>query len=105
MPARDCERILAIRRIAFIAMAFALAKFAAAQDPNSTSTSSLQAVEHFEIEVLAPALGVHMAPTQRSAVIAQLQQGARVVADRHEGHWYRVLLGDGRNGWIGFVDE
>jgi len=56
----------------------------------------------FAIQVLAALLDVREKPTQRSLVIAQLKQGVSIEADRREGNWYRVLLRDGRTGWIDY---
>jgi len=57
----------------------------------------------YGVRVLAPTVNVYDDATPRSTVIAQLQQGAHVEADQRRGTWYRVMLSDGRAGWINQV--
>jgi hypothetical protein len=57
----------------------------------------------YGLQMLVPKVSVHSEPSSRSPVIAELQQGARVFADRRTGAWYRIRLSDGREGWVGYV--
>ena len=57
----------------------------------------------YGVRVLAPTVNVYDEATPRSTVIAQFQQGAHVEADQRRGTWYRVMLSDGRTGWINQV--
>jgi hypothetical protein len=57
----------------------------------------------YGVRVLAPAVDVYDKPAPRSAVIAQLQQGAHVQAEERRGSWFRILLSDGRSGWINWI--
>ncbi|TMH02035.1 MAG: hypothetical protein E6H69_06650, partial [Betaproteobacteria bacterium] len=57
----------------------------------------------YGIQVLASTVNVHAEATSGSAVLAQLQQGARLEADQRRGNWYRIHLADGRSGWIDYV--
>ena len=54
----------------------------------------------YGVRVLTAPVDVRDEPTPRSAVIAQLQQGAHVEATQKRGTWYRIELSDGRTGWI-----
>ncbi|HVR94954.1 MAG TPA: SH3 domain-containing protein [Casimicrobiaceae bacterium] len=57
----------------------------------------------YGIQVLAATVNVHADATPGSAVLAQLQQGARLEADQRRGNWYRIHLADGRSGWIDYA--
>src|ERR1700694_626185 len=57
----------------------------------------------YGIQVLAATVNVHAEATPGSAVLAQLQQGARLEADQRRGNWYRIHLADGRSGWIDYA--
>jgi hypothetical protein len=79
---------------------------AAAQAPAKTAQPAPPAKSadgRYALQVLVPTLDVHADPSSRSAVIAELQQGARIEADRRDGNWYRVHLADGSVGWLGYV--
>jgi hypothetical protein len=52
------------------------------------------------LQVLSATVDVHTGADPHSAVIAQLQQGARVEASQRRGNAYRVALADGRTGWV-----
>ena len=51
----------------------------------------------FALQVLAAPVDVHIEPALSSAVIAQLQQSAKLESDQRRGTWYRVSLSDGRS--------
>ena len=57
----------------------------------------------YGIQVLASTVDVHAEAARGSAVLAQLQQGARLEADQRRGNWYRIHLADGRSGWIDYA--
>ncbi|HEY8622812.1 MAG TPA: SH3 domain-containing protein, partial [Casimicrobiaceae bacterium] len=57
----------------------------------------------YGIQVLAATVNVHAEAASGSALLAQLQQGARLEADQRRGNWYRIQLADGRSGWIDYV--
>ena len=79
---------------------------ASSQTPSRSVTAPAPAEPvdgRFAIQVLAAPVDVHAEPTLDSAVIAELQQGARVEAVERRGTWYRLRLSDGRIGWIGQV--
>src|SRR6266513_353353 len=64
----------------------------------------IQSVDgRYGIQVLASTVNVHAEATSGSAVLAQLQQGARLEADQRRGNWYRIHLADGRSGWIDYA--
>ena len=57
----------------------------------------------YGVQVLASVVNVHAEPSLTSAVIAQVQQGTTLSADRRRGSWYRIHLADGTVGWIDYV--
>jgi len=59
----------------------------------------------YGIQVYVETLDVREAPAAGALVIAELQEGTRVVADARQGTWFRVTLTDGRTGWIGYVAD
>ncbi len=70
----------------------------------SSAPAAVAAVDgRYAIQVNDETLDVHLEPSARSPVIAQLQKAARVEADARQGTWFRVTLSDGRHGWIGQV--
>ncbi|MDH5246659.1 MAG: SH3 domain-containing protein [Betaproteobacteria bacterium] len=71
--------------------------------PAAAMSSSPAADGRYAIQVNDETLDVHLEPSARSSVIAQLQKAARVEADARQGTWFRVTLSDGRHGWIGQV--
>ena len=50
--------------------------------------------------MLVAALNVHEGPQTYSPVIATLQEGARVEAVERRGNAFRIMLTDGRPGWV-----
>ncbi len=57
----------------------------------------------YGIVILAATVNVHAEPATNSAVIAKLEQGLRLDADKRRGNWYHVGLPEGRAGWIVYV--
>jgi hypothetical protein len=65
----------------------------------------LSADGHYGLQVLVATLDVHEEPKRGAPVIAQLQEGAQVEALERRDAWYRIVLSDGRAGWVDRVDE
>src|ERR1700682_3833244 len=112
MSAPGCSR----RALAaFAALALSGSMYAVAQAPQAPKPATpdvkrgepapppRSADGRYGIQVLAATVNVHAEATPGSAVLAQLQQGARLEADRRRGNWYRIHLADGRSGWIDYA--
>ncbi len=105
----DCQGVLP--QIAAAALAFAWI-WASAQTPAPTATQARPGTSRaladvpvspdgrYALQVLAEFVSVHASADPQSAVIAQLQQGARVEAVERRGNGYRITLADGRAGWV-----
>ena len=57
----------------------------------------------YGLQVLVPSLNVHEGPQTSSPVIATLQEGAQLQAVERRGAAYRIVLPDGRDGWVIYV--
>lgn len=104
MSARAFERGL------IVALACAAAGIACAQAPAAKPAATAAAASppvskdgRYALQVLATTVTVYAEPNGRASVLGQLQQGARVEADRRRGSWFRVTLADGRAGWINYA--
>jgi hypothetical protein len=110
MSARDFERSLIVA-LACMGAGGALAQAPASAPSPPRAAASVPASPQlptskdgrYSVQVLAATVTVYAEPTRRSAALGQLQQGARVEADRRRGDWFRVTLADGRAGWINYV--
>src|SRR5438105_13838683 len=108
--ARRCCQTLPAGGVCALSGILAAQVPATSEDPAATQRISARpsgitatpSDNRFAIQVLAASLDVREKPTQRSLVIARLEQGASLESDRREGNWYRVLLRDGRTGWIDY---
>jgi hypothetical protein len=65
----------------------------------------LSADGHYGLQVLVAALDVYDEPMHGAPVIAQLQEGAQVEALERRDAWYRIVLSDGRAGWVDHIDQ
>jgi hypothetical protein len=107
MSARACD-LLIVARAAIVAIAIggagtALAQTSAPAAKGAPAAAAKSVDGRFEVQILAPPVVVHAEPDATSAVLAELQQSARLEADQRLGNWYRIHLADGRTGWIGYV--
>jgi hypothetical protein len=110
-PVSDCAFVtlrclLAVSLLAAAANAHAQAPAQARPGAAKGGESSAPAAStdgRYGIQVMSASVDVHQSPASGSLVIAQLQQGTRVVADQRQGTWYRIRLSDGRTGWVGYV--
>ncbi len=105
VPGSDLLRA-ACAALAVAAMAGAgvtLAQTPAAAARGAAGAAAKPVDGRYGMQVLAEIVSVHSEPNPRSAVLADLQQGAKLEADQRRGTWYRIRLADGRIGWIGYV--
>jgi hypothetical protein len=108
MRARGYDRrlLLLIAALALPAVAIAQSQPAppvAVKRPGEPAPLQKAADGRYAIQVLVATLNAHAEPTPGSAVIAELQEGARLEADERRGNWYRIRLADGRIGWVNYV--
>jgi hypothetical protein len=108
MRARGYDRRLRllIAALALPAVAIAQSQSAppvAVKRPGEAAAPQKSADGRYAIQVLVSTLNVHAEPAPGSAVIAELQEGARLQADDRRGNWYRIRLADGRTGWVDYI--
>src|SRR6266566_638907 len=89
---------------AFAALALSGSMYAVAQVPQAPKPATpdvkrgepapppRSADGRYGIQVLVATVNVYADASPRSAVLAQLQQGARLEADQRRGNWYRIHL-------------
>ena len=58
------------------------------------------AAERYLLHVEVPEVFIHEKPDANSRVVARLEQGVEIEADRKSGDWYRVRRASGEEGWV-----
>src|SRR5262245_47218180 len=53
-------------------------------------------LRHVEV----PEFSIHEKPDANSRIVARLEQGVEIEADRKSGDWYRVRRASGEEGWV-----
>ena len=73
---------------------------APATPPPRTAVPPQPAAERYLLHVEVPEVSIHEKPDANSRVVARLEQGVEIEADRKSGDWYRVRRASGDEGWV-----
>lgn len=69
-------------------------------EPNKSASSGDKVSAFVSFEVTANVLNVRRRPTGNSGVIAQIDQGTRIIPRQVSGNWYGIEMSDGSTGWV-----